>query len=209
MASDQSDRDDSGINWSSQEIAEHRNRGRARRSAIQGPATQMMLDLAEIRTGSRVLDVAAGTGDQTLLAAERVGPTGYVLATDLSANMLKLAAEAARAAGLTNVETRVMDAQNIDLEPDFFDAAICQLGLFLFSNPANVLRSMRRVVRPEGKVSALVFSTAERNPYQGVTLAVARHFGSPTPLFLSLSACCLLSFCLLVHWRSSWGRFPG
>jgi ubiquinone/menaquinone biosynthesis C-methylase UbiE len=186
MASDQSNRNDSGIDWSSQETAERRNRGRARRGAIQGPATQMMLDLAEVRTGSRVLDVAAGTGDQTLLAAERVGPTGYVLATDVSANMLKLAADAARAAGLTNVETRVMDAQNIDLEPDSFDAAICQLGLFLFSDPANVLRSMRRVVRPEGKVAALVFSTAEKNPYQGIALGVARRLGSTGPPLFSL-----------------------
>jgi ubiquinone/menaquinone biosynthesis C-methylase UbiE len=186
MASNQSDRDDSGIDWSSQEVAEHRNRGRARRSATQGPATQMMLDLAEIRTGSRVLDVAAGTGDQTLLAAERVGSTGYVLATDISTNMLKLAADTAREAGFTNVETRVMDAANIDLDEDSFDAAICQLGLFLFSNPVNVLRSMRRVVRLEGKVAALVFSTAEKNPYQGIALGVARRLGSKGPPLFSL-----------------------
>jgi ubiquinone/menaquinone biosynthesis C-methylase UbiE len=186
MASNESDRDDSGINWSSQEVAERRNRGRARRGEIQGPATQMMLDLAEVRTGSRVLDVAAGTGDQTLLAAERVGPTGFVLATDISASMLKLAADAAREAGFTNVETRVMDAENIVLDADSFDAAICQLGLFLFSNPVNVLRSMRRVVRPEGKVAALVFSTAEKNPYQGIALGVARRLGSKGPPLFSV-----------------------
>jgi ubiquinone/menaquinone biosynthesis C-methylase UbiE len=144
----------------------------------------MTLDLAEVRTGSRVLDVAAGTGDQTLITAQRVGPTGYVLAADVSASMLKLAAEAAREAGLTNVETRVMDAENIDLDADSFDAVICQLGLFLFSNPANVLRGMRRVVRPGGKVAALVFSTVEKNPYQGIPMGVARRFGSaPLPLF--------------------------
>ena len=186
MESNQSDHDDSGIDWSSQEVAERRNRGRARRGEIQGPATQMMLDLAEVRTGSRVLDVAAGTGDQTLMAARRVGPTGYVLATDVSASMLKLAADAAREAGLTNVETRVMDAQNIDLDEDSFDAAICQLGLFLFSNPVNVLRSMHRVVRPDGKVAALVFSTSERNPYQGIALGVARRLGSKGPPLFSV-----------------------
>jgi ubiquinone/menaquinone biosynthesis C-methylase UbiE len=186
MASDERDRDNSAIDWSSQEVAERRNRGRARRDAIQGPATEMMLDLAEVRTGSRVLDVAAGTGDQTILAAQRVGLTGYVLATDISANMLKLAADAAREAGLTNVETRVMDAQNIDLDEDSFDAAICQLGLFLFADPITVLRSMRRVVRPEGKVAALVFSTAERNPYQGIALGVARDLGSKGPPLFSL-----------------------
>jgi len=184
MASKESDQKESVINWASQEVAEQRNRGRARRAALQGPATEMMLDLAGVRTGGRVLDVAAGTGDQTLTGAQRVGPTGYVLATDVSGSMLKLAAEAAREAGLTNVETRVMDAENIDLDADSFDAVICQLGLFLFSNPANVLREMRRVVRPGGKIAALVFSTAEKNPFQAIPLGVAHRFGSaPLPLF--------------------------
>ena len=77
-----------------------------------------------------------------------------------------------------------MDAENIDLDADSFDAVICQLGLFLFPDPPKVLRAMRRVVRPGGKVAALVFSTAEKNPYQGITLEVARRFGSaPLPLF--------------------------
>jgi ubiquinone/menaquinone biosynthesis C-methylase UbiE len=184
MATKPPDSGETGINWESQEVAEQRNRGRARRAELQGPATKMMLDLAEVRTGIRVLDVAAGTGDQTLMAAERVGPTGYVLATDISASMLKLAADAAKEVGLTNVETRVMNAENIDLDADSFDAGICQLGLFLFSNPAKVLRAMRRVVRPGGKVAALVFSTAEKNPYQGIPLGVAQRFGSaPLPLF--------------------------
>jgi SAM-dependent methyltransferase len=180
MASNERDQND----WTSSEIAQQRNRGRARRAEIQGPATELMLDLAEVRTGIRVLDVAAGTGDQTLIAAQRVGPTGYVLATDISGSMLKLASDAAREAGLTNVETRVMDAENIGLDADSFDAVICQLGLFLFSNPANVLRGMRRVARSGGKVAALVFSTAEKNPFQGIPLGVAHRFGStPLPLF--------------------------
>jgi ubiquinone/menaquinone biosynthesis C-methylase UbiE len=184
MNNKSSDPSEAVINWESSEVAERRSRGRARRAELQGPATQMTLDLAEVRTGSRVLDVAAGTGDQTLITAQRVGPTGYVLAADVSASMLKLAAEAAREAGLTNVETRVMDAENIDLDADSFDAVICQLGLFLFSNPANVLRGMRRVVRPGGKVAALVFSTVEKNPYQGIPMGVARRFGiAPLPLF--------------------------
>ena len=184
MGSNQDDENSSAINWASHDIAERRNRGRARRAKLQGPATELMLDLAEIRTGSRVLDVAAGTGDQTIMAAQRVGPTGSVLATDISASMLDLAADAAREAGLTNVETRLMDAENIDLDADSFDAVICQLGLMVFPNPAKVLRAMRRVLRQGGKVAALVFSTAEKNPYQGIPLGVARRFGStPLPLF--------------------------
>jgi ubiquinone/menaquinone biosynthesis C-methylase UbiE len=77
-----------------------------------------------------------------------------------------------------------MNAENIDLDADSFDAVICQLGLFLFSNPTKVLQAMRHVARPGGKIAALVFSTAEKNPYQGIPLGVARRFGSaPLPLF--------------------------
>ncbi len=150
------------------EFAERWSRRQAERGETLGPATEMMLDLANLRTGNRVLDVAAGTGDTTLLAAGRVGPTGNVLAIDLSANMLNSAAEAARKAGLTNVETRVMNAENLDLDADSFDVVICRLGLMLFSNPPKALREMSRVVKPGGKVSAIVMSAAEKNPYEGV-----------------------------------------
>ena len=86
--------------------------GQASRQQIYGAATEMMLDLAAVQPGSLVLDVAAGTGEQTLMAARRVGSTGYVLATDYSSSMLNVATEAARKEGLTNVETRVMNAED-------------------------------------------------------------------------------------------------
>jgi ubiquinone/menaquinone biosynthesis C-methylase UbiE len=69
------------------------------------------------------------------------------LATDLSTSMLNLAAEAAQNAGLTNVDTRVMDAENIDLDADSFDAVICRMGLMLFSNPVKTLSGIHRVVK--------------------------------------------------------------
>ena len=97
-----------------------------------GPATELMLDMAGIRAGSRVLDVAAGAGEQTLVAARRVGPTGFVLATDIAPNILALAAEDARRAGLTHVETREMDGEHLDFEEGVFDAAISRLGLMFF-----------------------------------------------------------------------------
>ena len=92
------------------------------------PATELMLEAAGIKTGDRVLDVAAGTGDQSLIVAQRVGPTGSVVATDISPNMLAIAAKAIGETGLTNVETRVIDAQELDFEPASFDAAICRMG---------------------------------------------------------------------------------
>jgi ubiquinone/menaquinone biosynthesis C-methylase UbiE len=107
-----------------------------------------MLDVAGVQLGGRVLDVAAGTGDSTLMAAHRVGPLGYVLAADVSASMLKVAAEAAGKESLTNVETRVMDAENLALDADSFDAVICRSALMLFPNPAKALTEIRRAFPP-------------------------------------------------------------
>jgi ubiquinone/menaquinone biosynthesis C-methylase UbiE len=168
----------SGTIFASGDVAEQWHRGKAQRGEVTGPASEMMLNLADLRAGDRVLDVAAGTGDQTLMAAKRVGPTGYVLATDISASMLNIAAEAARNAALTNVETRVMDAENIELDADSFDAVICRMGLMLFSNPVKSLIEIHRVVKRTGKVAALVWSTEEKNPYRGVPLAIVRRAGN-------------------------------
>ena len=98
-----------GPNYASAEYAEQWRRGKSLRGEASGAVTEMMLDLAKIHVGDRVLELAAGMGDLAVMAARRVG--GYVLATDISANMLNLASETVREAGLTNVETRIMDAE--------------------------------------------------------------------------------------------------
>ena len=178
------DRTEANRNWASPEVAERWASRQARRDQTYGPATEMMLDLVNLQLGDRVLDVAAGTGDQTLLTARRVGPNGYVLATDRSAAMLNGAAEAARKAGLTNIETRVMNAETLELDANSFDAVICRLGLMLFSHPLKALQEIRRVLKPGGKIAALVFSKIEQNPYQGIPLAITLRFGGTmTPHF--------------------------
>jgi len=122
-------------------------RGEASRDDLLGPATALMLDLAGVGPGARVLDLAAGTGAQTLLAARRVGPTGAVLATDVAAPMLDRAAEEARLAGLDRVATRVMDAHELALDDARFDAAICRQGLMYLANLDQALAEVRRVLR--------------------------------------------------------------
>ena len=81
--------------WGRKESADWWSAGQAARQESLGAATEMMLDVADVKSGSRVLDVAAGTGESTLMAARRVGLTGYVLATDNSSSMLSIAGEAA------------------------------------------------------------------------------------------------------------------
>jgi len=121
-------------------------------------ATDAMLGMAGVRRGSRVLDVAAGAGDQTLDIAEHVGPEGQVLATDLSPAILALAQQNAERAGFANVRTRVADGESLGVAPSSFDAAVCRLGLMFFPDPLAGLREMQRALRPGGGVCTLVFS---------------------------------------------------
>ena len=148
-----------------------------------GPATELMLDLAEIRPGNRVLDLAAGAGGQTLAAARRVGSTGQVLATDISSNILAFTAENARNAGLNNVQTRVMDAENLELEDQTFDAVICRLGLMYLPDLAGALSGISRVLKPGGKLASMVFTPAEKNPFFSLPVAIIRRRAQlPPPL---------------------------
>src|ERR1700752_3770057 len=139
-----------GETWTSGDTASGWKRGAAARGRALDPLTELMLDLAGVTVGSQVLDLGAGTGDQTLLAARRIGPGGMVLATDISASMLALTQEAARAADLSNVQTRVMDAQRLELEAGSFDAALARFSLQFVPDVQRALAEIRRVLRPGG-----------------------------------------------------------
>jgi ubiquinone/menaquinone biosynthesis C-methylase UbiE len=143
-------------------------------------ATQAMLAMAGISRGVRVIDVAAGAGDQTLEVAERVGPDGYVLATDLSPGILEFASSRIAAAGYHNTETRACDGEALQVETASFDAVICRLGLMLFSDPLQGLREMARVLKPGGGVCTMVFSAPSNNPCVAIMMATAlKHAGLP------------------------------
>src|SRR5260370_14266286 len=107
--------------WISSEIAEHWQQDVERRRLDFAEATQRMLKAAGLGPGDHVLDIGAGTGDQSILAARLVGPVGSILATDLSADMLTIAAPVAQQEGLTTITTRVMDSQQLDLQDNNFD----------------------------------------------------------------------------------------
>jgi SAM-dependent methyltransferase len=139
-----------------------------------------MLDMAGIKPGARVLDVAAGAGDQTLDIAERVGPQGFVLATDLSPAILEFAKGNALRAGYENVETQVADGESLQVPEASFDAAVCRLGLMFFPDPLQGLREMHRALRPGGGVCTMVFSRPEANPCIAALMSTAlKHAGLP------------------------------
>jgi ubiquinone/menaquinone biosynthesis C-methylase UbiE len=123
-----------------------------------------MIAMAGVQPGARVLDVAAGAGDQTLDLAERVGPAGAVVAVDLSPALVALGERRARLAGFTQVQCRVADGEDLPVEAASFDAAVCRLGLMLFPDPLQGLREMHRALRPGGGVCTVVFSHAAAQP---------------------------------------------
>jgi SAM-dependent methyltransferase len=148
------------------------------------PITERMLELAGVGLGHRVLDVAAGTGEQTLMAARRVGPHGFVLATDIADRMLAYLNEAARKEGLGNVQTRLVDARALELEPESFDAAICRLALMLIPERDRALAGIHRALKRGARFAAIVLSTAEKLPHISEPLAIARrHAGLPPAPF--------------------------
>jgi ubiquinone/menaquinone biosynthesis C-methylase UbiE len=148
-----------------------------------GPATRTMLDLAGVGPGARVLDIAAGAGEPAITAARRVTPTGSVLATDISPNILDYAAQKAREQGLTNVETRVMDGENLTLPDGSFDAAISRVGLIYFPDQQRALSEVRRVLRPGGRFATMVYSTPDRNAFFSVPVGIIRRRAQlPPPL---------------------------
>lgn len=145
-------------------------------------ATEAMLDMAQVGPGSRVLDVAAGAGDQTLDIARRVGAGGFVLATDISPQIVALAGANVERAGLRNVRTEVADGEALPVVAGAFDAAVCRLGLMFFPQPLHGLREMHRALRPGGKACTVVFSRPERNPCVAILMATAlKHAGLPPP----------------------------
>ena len=139
-----------------------------------GPATEAMLDMAKVGPGSFVLDVAAGAGQQTLIAAQRAGPSGRVLATDISPDILDYALENARIQGLHNVETLEADGESLDVAPDSFDAAISRVGLIYFPDQQRALANIIRSLRPGGRFAAIVYSTPENNGFFSKPVSIIR-----------------------------------
>lgn len=148
------------------------------------PATDAMFDMAHLKRDCRVLDVAAGAGEQALAVAKRVGANGYVLATDISPTILQYAREAARSAGLRNVDTQELDGESLGtLEANSFDAVISRVGLIYFPDQQRALSGMRHCLKPDGRVSVVVYSTPERNGFFSIPVGIIRRRAKlPPPL---------------------------
>ncbi len=167
-----------------QEAAEAWHRWGSTLSSWLGPVTEAMLDMAKVGPGHRVLDVAAGAGEQTMTTARRVGPTGHVLATDISSKILEFAAAEAKRQGHSNVGCQVMDGENLDVPEGTFDAVISRVGLIYFPDQQKALAGMKRALKPGGRVAAIVYSTPDKNTFFSTPVGIIRrraNLGPPLP----------------------------
>jgi SAM-dependent methyltransferase len=160
----------------------HAVRDYAKVSRGRGAITAQLMARVRPRAGERVLDVGTGTGAAATAAAEAVGPTGQVLATDLVPEWGEFVAAGCAAAGVANVEFRAMGAEALELPDASFDLVVSQCALMFVPEPDAALREMRRVLRDGGRLGLAIWSTLDRVEHLAVGGRVlARHDPAPPP----------------------------
>src|SRR4026207_893821 len=103
------------------------------------PAQQKLLQLANIRGGDKIIDIACGTGLVSFPAAKLAGEKGFVMANDISDKMVETAAAIAKENNLSNISFQRMDAEELKVEDESYDIALCALGLMYFPDPLKAI----------------------------------------------------------------------
>lgn len=157
---------------------------------LLGPWIPDLIGWASLRPGSRVLDVACGTGAVARAAAITVGPLGTVVGLDISPEMLAVAQKTS-GKNVPTIQWQVGDAASLPFADSSFDVVLCQQGLQFFTARQAVVKEFGRVVSPAGKVAVAVWSEIAKNPYclavaraarRRVGAEVGRHFQTPFAL---------------------------
>ncbi len=151
------------------------------------PAQRRMLELASLKPGEKVLEIAAGTGLVTLRAAEQVAPGGTVHATDIADKMVEHIRRVAAEHGLPNITAERMEAEDLRLSDESFDVVLCALGLMFVTEPVDALRQMHRVLRPDGRAAFAVWGARKNCGWAELFPIVERRVSSEVcPLFFQL-----------------------
>jgi SAM-dependent methyltransferase len=133
------------------------------------PVSAWMIDALDLQPGQRLLELAAGTGDTGLLAAELIEPGGELISSDFSPEMLQVAQRRAQELSVRNVRFKQIDAAtSIDIEAGSIDGVLCRWGYMLMADGENALRETRRVLRPGGRVALAAWAAPEHNPWSAL-----------------------------------------
>jgi SAM-dependent methyltransferase len=155
---------------------------------LAAPLSERMLDLAGLRAGMRVLDLATGRGEPAIRAAHRVGPKGRVVGVDIAEDMLRMARERADREGVTNLELRQVSAESLDGIPGrYFDATLARWGLMYLDSPVAALSAARRAMRPGGRLVAAVWAEPERVPYYSLPRRVLGKYRALPPIDMDVA----------------------
>lgn len=139
------------------------------------PVASRLVDLADLKPGERVLELASGLGDTGLVAAAKVGETGSVVLSDAAPKMLDRLRERTR--GVANVEVKELFMEGLKFDTACVDAVLCRWGYFLLLDPLAALQETRRVLAPGGRVALSAWTSADDNPWTGATLPALRDRG--------------------------------
>lgn len=135
-------------------------------SRLTAPLSERMLDLAGVRPGVRVLDLATGPGEPALRAAPRVVPDGLVVGLELDDSVLDLAREKARQRGIANLDLRSADATAAHEVPsNYFHAVTVRWGLMYMSSPVAALVNVHKALHPRGMLVAALWAEPDRVPF--------------------------------------------
>lgn len=145
------------------------------------PYGERLVQMADLRRGMWVLDVATGPGEPALTVARVVGPSGVVLGIDFSAAMLRTAASRARRSGIRNTQFRKMDAERLKLADMMFDRVFCRFGLMLMPNAEQAMAEMYRVLVPTGRVLVALWSIQTKVNTMGIVRKVLADHDAFTP----------------------------
>ncbi len=148
------------------------------------PITDELVKSASIKAGYTVLDMASGTGEPALSIAKFVGPKGRVVGVDLSPGMLEVATDRASAKRTNNVTFQVNDNDDLlALHDNSFDAATCRLGLMFMPDPVHILKSIKRVLKPGGRIAAATWAPPEKVPFFSIGSRIfAKQFPESKPV---------------------------
>ena len=133
------------------------------------PVSAWMIDALDPQPGDTLLELAAGTGDTGLLAAELVEPGGTLISSDFAPEMLQTAQQRAAELGVRNVRFKQIDADtSIDIEAGSIDGVLCRWGYMLMADPEHALRETRRVLRPGRRLALAAWAGADANPWSAL-----------------------------------------